>query len=204
MLGLVTVVGSLLVVAWALRIASWAGGISLGSMPDFARAITVALGAWEIGCLAGVVVPLVRRRRYRVQYRMPTVLRARIDRTSTIVPVLDLTPDGIAFESPVALSTRIVLLTRLPDTQGRVHDFTLPVDIRWCTPNETGTGFRVGGRFESLSGAEHELLVEYCFVVQPARQLGAELDTGRPETGVPEVGTGSPEFGAGDRAKRVS
>jgi hypothetical protein len=187
MLGLVTVVGSLLVVAWALRIASWAGGISLGSMPDFARAITVALGAWEIGCLAGVVVPLVRRRRYRVQYRMPTVLRARIDRTSTIVPVLDLTPDGIAFESPVALSTRIVLLTRLPDTQGRVHDFTLPVDIRWCTPNETGTGFRVGGR-----------------VVQPARQLGAELDTGRPETGVPEVGTGSLEFGAGDRAKRVS
>jgi cellulose synthase (UDP-forming) len=176
MLGLVTLVGALLVVAWGLRIAAWAGAVSLGPMPTFACAVTVALGVWEIGCVAGVLVPLVRRRRYRVQYRMPTVLHARIDRTSTIVPLLDLTPGGVSFESPVAMSTRVTLLTRLPDAQGTIHDLTLPAEVRWCAPAPDGAGFRVGCRFATLDDLTRELLVEYCFVVQPALQLGAELE----------------------------
>jgi cellulose synthase (UDP-forming) len=179
MLGLVTTVGLLLVVAWALRVASWAGLVSLGSMPSFALAITVALGVWEIGCLLGVLVPLVRRRRYRVQYRLPTTLLARIDRTSTIVPVHDLTPGGASFESPVAIDTRVTLLTRLPDGRGTIHDLTLPAEVRWCTPLPDGSAYRIGCRFGVLDEATRELLVEYCFVVQPALQLGAELE---PET----------------------
>jgi Cellulose synthase/PilZ domain len=190
MLALVTTIGVLLLVALGLRLASWAGVVTLGAMPAFARAITVALGVWEIGCLGGVIVPLVRRRRYRVQYRMPTVLRARIDRTSTVVPVLDLTPGGISFESPVALSSHVLLLTRLPDAKGDIHDVTLPVEVRWCTPNADATGFRVGGRFGSLDHAARETLVEYCFVVQPALQLGARLE--------PEGSTD--EFRAAERA----
>jgi hypothetical protein len=110
---------------------------------------------------------------------MPTTLRARIDRTSTVVPVHDLTPGGFAFESPLAMDTRVVLLTRLPDAEGTVHDVTLPGDVRWCTPLPDGSGYRVGCRFSSLDDATRELLVEYCFVVQPALQLGAELE---PET----------------------
>jgi hypothetical protein len=54
------------------------------------------------------------------------------------------------------------------------YDVSLPVQVRWCTPAPEAGGFRVGGRFETLDPAEHELLVEYCFVVQPARQLGAD------------------------------
>ncbi|HZP28169.1 MAG TPA: glycosyltransferase family 2 protein, partial [Acidimicrobiia bacterium] len=180
MLGLVTTVAALLLAAWILRVAAWAGLVSLGTMPLFARTITVGLGVWELGCLAGVLVPLVRRRRYRVQYRMPTRLQARIDRTSTVVPVLDLTPGGISFESPIALDTRAVLLTRLPDAQGEIHDLTLPAEVRWCTPTADGSRYRVGCRFEALDPAVRELLVEYCFVVQPALQLGAELEPARP------------------------
>ena len=168
MLGLVTIVGALLVVALDCASPPWAGVVTLGSMPEFAVVITVALGVWEIGCLGGVVIPLVRRRRYRVQYRMPTVLRARIDRTSTVVPVIDLTPGGISFESPMSLSSRVVLLTRLPDANGAIHDVTLPAEVRWCTPTADGSRFRVGCRFATLDPAVREVLVEYCFVVQPA------------------------------------
>ena len=181
MLGLMTVIAGLLVVAWSLRVAAWAGIVTLGSMPSFATAITVGLGGWEIGCLAGVIVPLVRRRRYRVQYRMPTMLQARIDRTSTIVPVLDLTPGGVSFESPIELTTRVVLLTRLPDAHGEIHDLTLPAEVRWCSPSTDGTHFRVGARFDHLDDAVRDLLVEYCFVVQPARQLGAQLEPAEPQ-----------------------
>ena len=180
MLGLVTATGAVLVVAWGLRVASWLGVVTLGSMPVFARAITLALGVWEIGCIGAVVVPLVRRRRYRTQYRMPTELRARIDRTSTIVPLVDLTPEGASFESPVMLSTRTVLLTRLPDVQGAVHDVRLPTEIRWCTPNADASGYRVGGRFVDLDAATQDVLVEYCHVVQPALQLGAKLPVEAP------------------------
>ena len=181
MLGLMTAIAGLLVVAWSLRVAAWAGIVTLGSMPSFATAITVGLGVWEIGCLAGVIVPLVRRRRYRVQYRMPTMLQARIDRTSTIVPVLDLTPGGVSFESPIELTTRVVLLTRLPDAHGEIHDLTLPAEVRWCSPSTDGTHFRVGARFDHLDDAVRDLLVEYCFVVQPARQLGAQLEPAEPQ-----------------------
>jgi cellulose synthase (UDP-forming) len=175
MLGLITSVGTLLLVAWSLRIASWTGTLTLGSMPTFALLVTLTFGAWEIACIAAVVVPLVRRRSYRLHYRLPTTLRARIERTSTVVAVFDLTPEGISFESPVQLSNRIALLTRLPDARGEIRDVTLPIQVKWCTPDANTGRFRVGGRFEQLGPIDHELLVEYCFVVQPARELGADL-----------------------------
>jgi cellulose synthase (UDP-forming) len=178
MLGLLTTVGGALLIVWALRVAATLNLITLPPMPDLALAVTLTLGVWELGCIAVVLTKAASRGQLRGQYRFPVELRARIARTSTVVPILDLTPDGIAFSAPIAIDsgTRLELLTRLPDTRGRMHDLTIPIEVRSSVPtNEDGT-HRIGSRFINLDNDAHAAIVEYCFVAQPAEQLGAHSE----------------------------
>ncbi len=164
-LRLMTIVLCALAAAWVVRILGALGVIAVGTMPDLALAILLALGAWEVGCIVVVLGGLVRRRQLRTTYRLPVELRARIANTQTVVPLLDLTPDGVAFRTPVALEpgSRVVLLTRLTDARGERHDVTLPAVVRRV--RHVDDGFRVGARLDGVDDATHHLLVEYCFVV---------------------------------------
>jgi hypothetical protein len=173
-LGLLTTAGTALAVAWILRWAATLGVLDLPRIPDFALVITLLLGAWELGCIVFVLGGIVRRRQLRNQYRFPVALQARIARTSTIVPVLDMSMAGTSFESPLRLEAgqQLELLTRLPDAKGVLHDIELPVHVESCRRLETGR-FRVGCRLGPVSEQTHTLIVEYCYVVQPAYQLGA-------------------------------
>ena len=140
--------------------------------------ITLLLGVWELGCIAAVVGTLVRRRQVRSQYRFPVRLRARISSTPTIVSLSDLTPDGLAFESPVALEhgARFKLLTRVPDASGTIRDLTLRTEVTSCRLNDDGTKYRVGCRLDPTDTETRALLVEYCFVVLPEQQHHGIVD----------------------------
>ncbi|MET0920316.1 MAG: glycosyltransferase, partial [Acidimicrobiia bacterium] len=172
-LGLATTLGVALSIALVLRGAAALGLLALPDLPTFALVITLALGVWELGCILFVLGGLARRRQRRGEYRFPVALRARIARTATIVPVLDLSAGGLSFQSPVAFREghRLTLLTRLPDSTGVLHDVDLPVDIVSCRPFDTH--YRVGCRIEHLAARTRELLIAYCYVIQPAQQLGS-------------------------------
>ncbi len=192
MLKLVTAAFALLLVAWLIRVASWLGVLHAPEMPELARIITLVLGVWELGCMAVVVGSLVRRRQVRAQYRFPVRLRARISPTSTIVPLLDLTPDGLAFESPVELErgARFELLTRVPDASGTIRELTLRTQVASCQLNGDGTRYRVGCLLDTSDTKTRALLVEYCFVVLP-QQLHHGTVAGAPDA---DLQTAAPAY----------
>jgi cellulose synthase (UDP-forming) len=178
-LGLVTILGASLCVVWVLRAASALGVLTLPALPTFALVITLVLGVWELGCIAWVLGGVAIRRQMRASYRFPVELRARIARTASVVPVLDLSVDGLSFLSHLALRDghSLTLLTRLPDTAGMLRDVELPVSVVSCQPFDD-RHYRIGCRLDHLTDATRELLVGYCFVIQPARQLGSSWEPG--------------------------
>jgi hypothetical protein len=104
--------------------------------------------------------PTARRRRR--SERVAVDLQARIADTSTIVDLRDLTPDGVSFDSPVAIEpgTRVVLLTRVCDARGERRDIALPVVERWSRHGHRH--HRVGAEFAGVDDATRALLSEYC------------------------------------------
>jgi len=180
MLKLVTAAFALLLTAWLVSVGSWLGVLDAPAMPELARIVTLLLGVWELGCIAAVVGTLVRRRQVRSQYRFPVRLRARIASTPTIVSLLDLTPDGLAFESPVGLEqgARFSLLTRVHDASDTIRGLTLRTEVTSCRLNDDGVKYRVGCRLDPTDTETRALLVEYCFVVLPEQQHHGILDRG--------------------------
>lgn len=173
MLGLVTTLAVILLGAWLFRLAAELGLVTASSMPDFALVITLALGVWELGCVFAVITPLVRRRQIRRWFRFPVTLSARIDSTSIVVKLLDLTPAGIGFESsvPIAPGRAIDLLTRVPDAQGVVVDVTLPVEVKSCRPDPGGDSYRIGGAIDTADASTNAALVEYLYVSLPEERI---------------------------------
>ena len=179
MLGLVTAVTLALLAAWLFRLAAVLGLVTAASMPEFALGITLALGVWEIGCVVAVLTPLVRRRQVRRWFRFPVTLSARIDSTSIIVRLVDLTPAGIGFEStvPIAPGRTIDLLTRLPGTDAQLADLTLPVEVRSCRPVDGGDSYRIGGAIDATDAATNAVLLEYLYVALPEERITGKRRT---------------------------
>jgi hypothetical protein len=69
------------------------------------------------------------------------------------------------------VGTRLTLLTRLPDTWGDLCDVALPVEVRSNRQDPPDGPFRVGCRLHADQEVR-DRLVEYCFVVLPARSRG--------------------------------
>jgi cellulose synthase (UDP-forming) len=180
MQGLVTTMAVALLTVWLLRVASIAGIVSMPSMPTLAEAVAITLGVWELGCIAWVLTGLVGRRQLRRHYRFPVALQARIATTSNVVELRDMTLDGLSFDSAVsvAVDLELVLKTRVPDAANELHDVTLPVQVRSSTPCESGL-HRVGCRIGRLDPASRDVLLEYCFVIQPMYQLTGHRWFGR-------------------------
>jgi hypothetical protein len=53
-----------------------------------------------------------------------------------------------------------------------LHDVDLPVTVVSCQPFDPGH-YRVGCRLGHITERTRELLVGYCYVIQPAQQLGS-------------------------------
>jgi len=175
-LGLLTTVGLVLAGVWALRVLAWAGVVALTPMPAFALAVVVALGVWELACIAKVLVPLVRRRQRRTRFRTPVDMRARIGGTTVGIDVRDLTPAGLGFDSPVACRpfSRLDVVTRLPDRDGALHDTSMTLEVRSCRRAATSGQFRIGGRFVDLDPTTQVRLVECCDVVLASEHIEGE------------------------------
>jgi cellulose synthase (UDP-forming) len=179
MLGLCTTAGCVLAFAWALRLLDVAGAVDLPPLPQLATGVLLVLGAWELVCIAVTLVPLVRRRQLRSRHRTRVTMRARIGGTTVRVDVLDITPEGLAFEvdgSPRP-GDHLTLLSRLPDARARLCDVSLPVEVRSCVAGPTGRS-RVGGRFTELDDPTRECLLEFCDVFLPSRRLDADARGG--------------------------
>ncbi len=174
-LGLLTTLCAVLLVAWTLRVLATLDLVALPELPTFALVVTLVLGVWELGCVVYVLAGVVRRRQHRGDYRFPVALRARIARTASIVPLLDLGAQGLSFLSPIALNGghRLTLLTRLPDPGGALQDVEIPVSVVSCRPVDNGH-YRMGCRIGPITPQARKLLLGYCYVTQPAQQLGAE------------------------------
>lgn len=189
MLGLVSVVASILLGSWLLRVLDVVGALELPDLPAFATAVVLVLGAWELYCVGRALIPIVRRRQLRARFRMPSELRARVAGTTVRVAIRDVTPDGLAFESAVAHppGREVRLLTRLPDARGTLHDLVLPVEVRSCSEAADDGQYRVGCGILELDPATRERLVEFCDIVLAGQQLetGRELRRPTPTTVAP-------------------
>jgi cellulose synthase (UDP-forming) len=172
MLGLVSLLTTTLAIVWVLRVLAWIGAVPLAPMHGFALVITVALGVWELACITVTVGPLVRRRQQRRHYRFPVTLRARVASSTTIVRLVDLTPDGVGVVVPFAVESGTImnLLTRLPDAAGEMHAVDLDFEVRSCRV-EPGGEYRIGGALDVRDASLRSVLIEYCHVVLPQQRL---------------------------------
>ncbi len=168
LLGLVSAIGFALLVAVLLHALAALDVIALPNLPELALAITLAAGVWELAFFARTLVPLVRRRQHRAQYRFSVGMRGRIK--STTVPVSDISPSGLAFASPVAwpAGERTQLLTRLPDADGVLHDFDLSLTIRSSHYIDDEAVWRIGCELVDPDDETRRRLTEYVYVVQQA------------------------------------
>ncbi|GIU86537.1 MAG: hypothetical protein KatS3mg009_1052 [Acidimicrobiia bacterium] len=173
MLPLLTTAGAVLFATVAARSLASAGLLPLPELSGFALAATLALGCFELGFVVRTLVPVVRRRQRRSQYRVPVALTARVSGTQTIVPVEDLTPDGLSFDTTDEWvpGETLTLHLRVPDSRGEPATLTVGVEVRAVTP-AAGGGRRVGCRLVGLEAATRRALVEYCYVVRPTELLG--------------------------------
>ena len=123
-------------------------------------------------------------RRRRRSERVAVDLQARIADTSTIVDLRDLTPDGVSFDSPVAIEpgTRVVLLTRVCDARGERRDIALPVVERWTRHGHRH--HRVGAEFAGVDDATRALLSEYCAQVMSSHESHRWRHAASASTGV--------------------
>ena len=185
-LGLLTTLGLVLAGVWLLRVLAWAGVVALTPMPAFALGVVVALGVWELACIAKVLVPLVRRRQRRTRFRMPVDMRARIAGTTVGIDVRDLTPAGLGFDSPVACRpfSRLDVVTRLPDRDGALHDTSMTLEVRSCRRAATSGQFRIGGRFVDLDPTTQVRLVEFCDVVLATEHVEGDAPRAVTEPGL--------------------
>ncbi len=167
-LKLVSIVAVVLVVSVGLRALAAFDVIRLPSLTGMALVVTLVVGVWELAFIGRTLVPLVRRKQHRVQYRFAVELRGRI--ANSIVDVLDLSPDGLAFRSPLEwpIGERTELLTRLPSADGVLADLALPLEVRSARRLPGREGWRVGCSFGDLDTVSRRVLVEYCYVVQQA------------------------------------
>lgn len=173
MLGLCTGVGVLLVAVWSLRLLDVVGIVDLPAMPELATAVVLALGVWEIACITKTLVPLVRRHQVRLSFRKEVALPARLAGTADAVEIVDMTPDGLAFTTPVGCprGTRLRLETSLADPRGVRHPVILPVEVRAVRQIDRQGTRRVSCRMLEVDRELHERLVEYCDVVVPAARF---------------------------------
>ena len=97
-----------------------------------------------------------------------------------MVNVLDLTPNGVGFESavPVAVGHTIELLTRIPDSDSRLVDLSLPVFVRSCRHDTRGDCYRIGGTIEAQDEATWSALVEFVFVTLAEERIGGPRSVG--------------------------
>ncbi|HZR14244.1 MAG TPA: glycosyltransferase family 2 protein [Acidimicrobiia bacterium] len=169
-LALLTTVGTVLVCAVSARIGAWAGVVPLPRLGGLALVVTLLLGAWELAHIGGVLVPLVRRRQLRHSYRFPVELWGRTG--DAIARIVDLTPDGFAFEAEGSWTAgdALTLVVKLPDATGAVCDSELHAEVRSVSASPTDVA-RVGCRITALDDETLDRLVQYCYVVQPMREL---------------------------------
>jgi cellulose synthase (UDP-forming) len=173
--GLLSAVGIALLAAWILRMLQVVDVLDIPAMPTFATVVVIALGVWELFSIGRAVTPLVQRRQVRARYRTEVSMQGRIAGTRHLVDVVDLSVDGIAFETTalIPVGGTINLLTRLPDVGGTMHDMTLPLEVR-AIRRARNHRIRVGCRFRELNDGTRRRLVEFCDVIVPLRRLDPE------------------------------
>ncbi|MBK5287650.1 MAG: glycosyltransferase [Acidimicrobiia bacterium] len=192
MLGLLTATTLTLAVVWLLRVATLVGVVHLPPITAFPSAVVVTLGAWELVFMGITIRAVVRRRQVREDFRFPVELEGRIDGTETTISLLDLSPEGLAFTSPVELPVglRLVVLTRMLDASGTRREARIPVITRTASRMTDGRT-RVGAQTVDLTSSARELVIEYCYIAQPARQRDATWATrGRDDEGTDVVPAG--------------
>jgi hypothetical protein len=180
--GLLTGVGVALAVAWVLRLLEVLDVVALRPLPAVATAIVIALGVWELYCIARTLLPLVLRRQLRSRYRTPVVMRGRIAGTAIRVDIVDLSVQGLAFETvlDVGPGTPLKLLTRIPDAHGSLHDVLLPLEVRSARPTPDGDVQQFGCRIDGVDDRTRRLLIEFCDLYLPRRRIHALASPTRP------------------------
>ena len=174
LLGLVSTAGFVLAAAWLLRLLAVVGVVSLPAMSTFVVVVSLGFGAWELACIAKVLVPLARRRQYRARYRTPIQAPARIAGTATRVELETLTPQGLSFigNAQFAPQDTLRLHVTLPGYGDDTHDVSLPVEVRSCRSAADSGTFTTGCGIVDVDAATRELLIECCDVVLPTRRFG--------------------------------
>jgi hypothetical protein len=101
-----------------------------------------------------------------------------------VARVVDLTPEGFAFEAQGYWrpGDELTFTMKLPTSDGFVHETALHATVRSTRRIERGRQ-RVGCLMTTLDPVATERLVEYCYVVKPLSELrGAGTVAAAPES----------------------
>ncbi|MCU0272348.1 MAG: PilZ domain-containing protein [Acidimicrobiales bacterium] len=163
---------SLLVMMGAAIVRMTDSAFDLGILPSLPGA--AALPAIAVGALAGATIAQVlgfvaRHRQLRADVRLPQAVDASIDGHPALA--VDLTPAGAGLRTTATVepgdTARVTLA--IPDVAGVLHRIALPAEVR--NDVEGPDGRVVGVRFLPGPADAEDLLLAYCAVVHPYREV---------------------------------
>jgi cellulose synthase (UDP-forming) len=160
-----------LVACLAARVLATVGWTELPSMPAFALAATLVIGAFEATVVLTVLRALAGHRQRRSEYRVAVEVPARIG--GDVAEVVDLTPGGAGalVDSALPAGGALTLEISLPGLDGEPVAVKTRCRVRSCRRLDDGE-YLLGLQFTRVSDEALRRLTEYCRVTLPTRRLG--------------------------------
>ncbi len=161
----------------ALRVLDEAGAhLLLPSLHGIALWVVPLVGIFELRRVLRTLAIVARRRQQRVEYRMPLDAPVvAVSSTHGISPLRgrarDLSPSGVGLElsDPIEVGTAVAATIELPGVHGETIPVELDLTIQSCRAQ--GGAWVVGSRITGASAEDSRRVVEYCYVVYPAKRL---------------------------------
>ena len=186
-LRLVLVLAGLLSAALVWRVLSLFDVVHARPLPGIATPLGIALACWELSRIAVTVRHVARRRQRRRSFRFPCELPAVVATDSGAIQtatIADLSLAGLGLEADERIEpgSRIRLASTVATVDGPYRSISIEAVVRSCRP-VGDRAWRLGAEITSIDEESERVLVTFCHVVYPWRQLrpaDAPAPTARP------------------------
>lgn len=181
-LRLLTTATVLVALALVARLGAIVGLVDLPDMPLLAEIGTTSIAAVELTVVTLILRSLVQRRQRRNTYRFAVHLPAVLD--GEVRRVVDLNHRGasVLTDQPHEIGEQLDLTITVPSLDGGHHDVTIEVVVRSVQISGDGLA-RMGLEFVDLDDASMDRILEFCHVLLPATNDGADTHDTR---GIPD------------------
>ncbi|HVW18946.1 MAG TPA: glycosyltransferase family 2 protein [Solirubrobacteraceae bacterium] len=185
-LRLVTAIAVLLAVGLVARLLDETAVNVLPDLRGIAVWVVPAIALVELRRVARTLAFVARRRQVRSEYRTPIEARAAVvtqdgAESQALGFVRDISPSGLRLDLPVRLEPgeRALVAVSIPTIAGDAATVSLELEVAACRGEEGA--WTIGARIVGASPQAERRVVEYCYVVAPARRLRGLEPLPRPE-----------------------